>query len=85
MIDFLNLPPSVYKWVVIGIGGTFYLGWKFNLLKFVHIKVSLPEDFMRNLRWITPLNLAILNVFFAIQCFLLWNLIQVIQSLVKVQ
>lgn len=56
---FKLIPDYVYKYLGMAFVALAIFGWRFNLFKLVKVKITLPEDFMRQFRWITPLFLFI--------------------------
>lgn len=75
---FLNLissiPNVVYKFIVIFLSAFIFLTWKLGFLKWIKVKVVLPEDFMRNFRWITPLTNILMMILVLFQCYVMMRL-----------
>ena len=63
------IPERAYKYIVAGLLVLLIFRQRIPILNKIDVKVSLPEDFMRNFRWITPL-LVVCQYFFLIAIYL---------------
>lgn len=70
------IPESSYKYIVMALVALLILRQKIPILNKIDVTIRLPEEFMRNFRWITPLMVAgiyvwIIVVYFALKGILL--------------
>jgi len=72
-IDFIGwfIPEKAYKYIVLGLFILLIFRQKIPILNKVDVTVKLPEEFMRNFRWITPLLVAGLYIWAALIYFAL--------------
>ena len=70
------IPESAYKYIVIALLGLLIFRQKIPILNKIDVKVHLPEEFMRNFRWITPLMVAGLYIWAAMIYFALRSVLQ---------
>lgn len=55
---FSLIPESAYKYIVLSILILFVFWKRIPVLNKIDVRIRLPEEFMRNFRWITPLMVA---------------------------
>ena len=75
------IPPESYGYLIAAALFVFFMRSKIPILKDIQFKVSLPEEYMRNFRWITPLMVAGQYV---LQILIYAALLKIISMLIKV-
>lgn len=56
------IPEASYKYIVMALLFLVLFRQKIPILNKIDIKIHLPEEFMRNFRWITPLMITVLLI-----------------------
>jgi hypothetical protein len=79
-MDILSaIPESIYGKIGMVSLAMGLVIWKFELWKWV--KISPPENFMRQFRWLTPVGLLVQTIVLAILSFQIWQLSKAIELL----
>jgi len=73
---FKLIPENAYKYIVMALLALLVFRQKIPILNKIDVTVRLPEEFMRNFRWITPLMVAGLYVVWIMNYFALKAILQ---------
>lgn len=75
------IPERAYKYIVMGLLFLLIFRQKIPFLNKIDVTIKLPEEFMRNFRWITPLMVAGLFIGQTVMYFMLKEILNVLQKL----